>query len=175
MKIRLAEIDAPEKEQPGGVESKSSLSGMVLKQRVRVQVRAVDKYGRLVAHLAVNGEGVSEQQLRRGMAWEYSSYHRNKAFIALQEEARRARRGLWADTSPMPPWEWRKLHPADPRRKPQGLAAPAPVAHVCGGKHLCAEMCSCEEARFYLTRCGVKSLDGNGDGVPCEDLCRKGG
>lgn len=143
--------------------------------RVRVQVRAVDKYGRLVAHLAVNGEGVSEQQLRRGMAWEYSSYHRNKAFIALQEEARRARRGLWADTSPMPPWEWRKLHPADPRRKPQGLAAPAPVAHVCGGKHLCAEMCSCEEARFYLTRCGVKSLDGNGDGVPCEDLCRKGG
>jgi hypothetical protein len=33
-------------------------------------------------------------------------------------------------------------------------------------------MASCEEAKFYLSRCGVGSLDGNKDGVPCEKLCR---
>lgn len=43
---------------------------------------------------------------------------------------------------------------------------------TCGGKRYCREMTSCEEAQFYLTQCGVSSLDGNHDGVPCEKLCR---
>ena len=43
---------------------------------------------------------------------------------------------------------------------------------TCAGKRYCREMTSCEEAKFYLTQCGVGSLDGNRDGVPCETLCR---
>jgi len=43
---------------------------------------------------------------------------------------------------------------------------------TCAGKRYCREMTSCEEAKFYLTQCGVRSLDGNHDGVPCETLCR---
>lgn len=164
VKIRLAEIDAPEKAQPGGAESTRSLAGMVLKKRVNVQTQALDKYGRLVAHLAVNGKNVNEEQVRRGMAWEYSSFHSDKTYIALQGEARRARRGLWALPDPTPPWQWRKLHAAD-------APAAANRDFTCGGKRHCAQMRSCAEARFYLTRCGVKSLDGNGDGVPCENLC----
>jgi micrococcal nuclease len=175
VKIRLAEIDAPEKAQPGGVESKQSLSGMVLKKHVIVNAQTVDKYGRLVAHLALNGKNVNEEQVRRGMAWEYSNHHSNKAYIGLQNEAKRARRGLWAEDRPVPPWEWRKLHEPDSAASTQPYAAitagPAGTTFTCGGKRSCAQMRSCAEARFYLTQCGVQSLDGNGDGVPCETLC----
>ncbi|WP_272800066.1 excalibur calcium-binding domain-containing protein [Sphingobium sp. AntQ-1] len=41
----------------------------------------------------------------------------------------------------------------------------------CGGKHLCRQMNSCEEAYHYLYQCGVGRLDGDGDGVPCESIC----
>lgn len=43
---------------------------------------------------------------------------------------------------------------------------------ACEGKRRCSQMVSCAEARFYLSQCGVGSLDGNGDGVPCESICR---
>jgi hypothetical protein len=45
-------------------------------------------------------------------------------------------------------------------------------AQRCGAKHYCKEMSSCEEALFYLTECGLTRLDRDGDGVPCESLCR---
>lgn len=175
VKIRLAEIDAPEvghagmggqppnsqKDQEYGMASRQSLSELVLKKSVHVSSQAVDSYGRMVAHLVVDGRTINEEQLRRGMAWEYSNYHSNKVYIALQDEAQKARRGLWAQANPVPPWQWRKTHAAAQPQKD----------HSCGGKRRCAQMSSCDEARFYLTHCGVKSLDRNGDGTPCESLC----
>ena len=119
--------------------------------------------------LSIDGLDVNAEQIRRGMAWEYSSYHSNKALIALQQEARTASRGLWAQGDPTPPWEWRKLHPSTPAGPAAGHSA-APSSG-CGNKTHCSEMSSCEEAKYYLVQCGVKSLDGNGDGVPCESLC----
>jgi endonuclease YncB( thermonuclease family) len=171
VKVRLAEIDAPEKSQPGGMASKTSLSGMVLHKQVSVNSQAVDQYGRLVAHLDVNGLDVNAEQIRRGMAWEYSMFHRNLALKALQQQARQAHRGLWAENSPTPPWIWRKQHP---EAMPSGLRANMRHTQTdprCGNKRRCSEMSSCEEARFYFERCGVKSLDGDGDGTPCERLC----
>lgn len=41
----------------------------------------------------------------------------------------------------------------------------------CAGKRRCGEMRSCAEARHYLTQCGVRSLDRDRDGIPCESLC----
>ena len=175
VKVRLAEIDAPEvghagmggqppnsqKDQEYGMASKQSLSGLVLKKSVQVNSQAVDSYGRMVAHLTVDGRIINEEQLRRGMAWEYSNYHSNKAYIALQDEAQKARRGLWAQASPTPPWQWRKTHAATQPQKDNS----------CGSKRRCTQMSSCDEARFYLTYCGVKFLDRNGDGTPCESLC----
>lgn len=70
-----------------------------------------------------------------------------------------------------------------PEPRPRGGenrgTAPAPMASArapdgfqCSGKRTCKEMGSCAEARFYLTQCGVSHLDGDGDGTPCEKLCR---
>ena len=162
--IRLAGIDAPEKRQPYGPASRDSLASMVLRKDVRVTTNTVDDYGRVVAILAVDQLNVNEEQLRRGMAWEYSHYHSDKALIALQAEAQRARRGLWASANPTPPWEFRKTH--TPTR------AVEVADSACGKKRYCSQMVSCEEARFYLTQCRVKTLDKNGDGVPCENLCK---
>lgn len=192
VKIRLADIDAPEvghagtgglppnsqKAQAWGMESKQSLSGMVLKKQISVNVQAVDQYGRLVAHLALDGRSVNEEQVRRGMAWEYSNFHSNKTYIALQSDAQQARRGLWAQDNPMAPWQWRKLHAADVPSIPAAARPQPPVAqksatidYVCGSKHRCVQMSSCDEALFYYTHCGVKVLDRDGDGMPCEKLC----
>jgi len=175
VKVRLADIDAPEKEQQGGMASKSSLSELVLHKQVSLNTQAVDIYGRLVAQLAVDGKSVNEEQVRRGMAWERSNYHSNKAYIALQNEAQQAKRGLWAGTEIMEPAQWRKLHAAD---TPPSMPKDATVSSVnaygdytCGSKRHCSQMRSCDEAYFYLSQCGVKSLDSNRDGVPCGKLC----
>ena len=178
VKIRLAEIDAPEKAQTFGETSKRSLSGMVLGKQVKVVSQAVDQYGRLVAHLSVDGLDVNAEQIRRGMAWEYSHFHSNRELIALEAEARQVPRGLWALNNPAPPWEWRKLHPNIATDQPHAAVLPAsvpatatPSGFTCGGKKYCSEMASCDEAKYYLAQCGIRTLDGNGDGVPCENLC----
>ena len=174
VKVRLAEIDAPEKVQIFGEESSRSLSGMVLGKQVSVTSQAVDQYGRLVAHLGINGLDVNTEQIRLGMAWEYSHFHRNRTLVALQKEARLAARGLWAFNDPIPPWKWRSLHPNTPRTTdpvaPARSKGTAPGA-TCGNKRFCPEMSSCEEAVHYMLQCGLETLDGNGDGVPCEALC----
>jgi deoxyribonuclease-1 len=66
--------------------------------------------------------------------------------------------------------------PAAPAPVPVTPPAMAPTANpsgwACGAKSTCGQMASCEEAKFYLTVCGLKSLDRDGDGVPCASLCR---
>lgn len=168
-KIRLVDIDAPEKDQPFGASSAKSLSGMVLNKPVKVVSQAMDQYGRMVAHLYVNGLDVNTEQIRRGMAWEYSHYHSNRELKTLQAEAQAAPRGLWAMGHPTPPWEWRKAHPSAAHAAPD--AAVQPGVPGCERKPHCAQLSSCEEARHYLTVCGFKYLDGDGDGTPCEKLC----
>lgn len=173
LKIRLAEIDAPEKAQTFGETSKRSLSDMVMGKQVQIASQAMDQYGRMVAHLSVGGLDVNAEQIRWGMAWEYSNFHSNKALIALENEAKQVPRGLWALSNPTPPWEWRRLHPS----KLAGAVTASATDHAampaagCGNKRHCSEMSSCEEAKYYLTQCGVKSLDGDGNGTPCEQLC----
>ena len=162
--VRLAGIDAPEKLQAFGPQSRETLAALVLRKTVRVTAKTVDDYGRVVGVLQSGRINVNEEQLRRGMAWEYSHHHSDKALIALQAEAQRARLGLWASANPVPPWDFRKAHA--PTR------APDTTASACGKKRYCSQMVTCEEAKFYFTQCHIKTLDKNGDGVPCENLCR---
>jgi len=163
VKVRLAEIDAPEKAQPYGLASQQSLAGMVKGKKIQVKSRAIDDYGRMVAMLSFEGLNVNHEQVRRGMAWEYSRFHNNRAVMALQHEAQLAKRGLWAGDEIIEPSQWRKQHPST-------LPSVAPADPSCAKKR-CSEMVSCEEARDYMIRCGVRELDGDSDGVPCERLC----
>ncbi len=171
LKVRLVEIDAPEKSQPFGASSQQSLAGMVLAKQVQFSSQAFDQYGRMIAHLSVAGLDVNAEQIKRGMAWEYSHFHSNQALRALEAEARAAPRGLWAMSNPTPPWEWRKQHPNSASPQQHHSNAPMVRDASCANKKHCSQMTNCDEARHYLSVCGLKYLDGDGDGVPCEKLC----
>ena len=117
-KVRLVNIDSPEKQQPWGKRSRRALCQLVCKREVQVETQAVDQYERLLATLYVDGINVNQEQVRRGMAWEYSHFHSDKKYLALQQVAQRARRGLWAEANPQAPWLWRREHPWQPKPVP---------------------------------------------------------
>jgi micrococcal nuclease len=167
LKVRLLNIDAPELEQPWGRESRDALASRVLKRQVHLSSSAVDAYGRLLADISVDGSSVSEAQVRDGNAWEYSHFHGNQHYVAMEEQARAAHKGLWGQAGmPEAPDLWRKAHP-----EKYNLINTIGKKAGCGSKHLCSQMKSCDEARLYYAKCGVKTLDGNGDGIPCASLC----
>jgi micrococcal nuclease len=109
LKIRLADIDAPEKRQAFGLAARQSLASLCRGRDATYVVRNADRYGRMVARVTCAGLDVNRAQVERGMAWVYTQYNSDPSLPAVQAAARLARRGLWADPAPVPPWEFR--HP----------------------------------------------------------------
>lgn len=172
VKVRLAEIDTPESRQPYGTRARQALSELVFRQQVRVQVQDVDRYGRTVGRIYRQPDNldVNAEMVRQGAAWVYRQYSKDKSLLKIEDEAKTAKRGLWGlpEAERTPPWEWRSQQ----RGKPKAVSKTPAKAFACGTKTYCREMVSCEEARFYLSSCGLTRLDGDGDGVPCEAVCR---
>ncbi len=108
VKVRLVEIDAPEKAQAFGNRSKQSLSDLCFGMDAQVQEKGKDRYGRSLGRVNCNGTDANAEQVRRGMAWVYDKYVTDHALYQLQNEAKAASRGLWYDPNPVPPWEWRR-------------------------------------------------------------------
>lgn len=110
VKVRLSEIDAPEKKQPYGQKAKRELSDMAFGKTARVVVDDVDRYGRTVGQVYVENIHVNSELVRRGAAWCYRKYLRGSWCLMAEYSAQQAERGLWALQADqrMPPWEWRK-------------------------------------------------------------------
>lgn len=107
-RIRLAQIDAPEKNQPWGQKSKQSLSFFAAGKNVFVDVQAVDRYGRAIGNVFVQNQSASTYQLNNGMAWVYDKYVKDHALYDIQKAAKSGGVGLWQDANPVAPWQWRK-------------------------------------------------------------------
>jgi endonuclease YncB( thermonuclease family) len=113
-RIRLQGIDAPESKQDFGTQSKKKLSGLIFGKDVEVVYEKTDQYGRLVGKILLEGRDINLEQVRSGMAWHYKEYEREQAtedrelYARAEDEARRARRGLWGDTNPVEPSEFRR-------------------------------------------------------------------
>lgn len=120
VRVRLHGIDAPEKRQPGGESARGFVFDFLYKSvEVEEQKRSPDRYGRAVAiiHLS-NGDTLQAALLRAGFAWVWPRYCENcQSWQELQDDARRAWRGLWLDPSPTAPWEWRQQK-RDARERP---------------------------------------------------------
>ena len=171
-KIRLAGVDCPEKDQPFGQAAKRFTLDLAAQKVVTVKVETTDRYGRTVAEVFLpDGQSLNRELVRAGYAWWYRHYSKDASLGTLEKDARLAGRGLWADSSPISPWEWRR----DIRTTNSTPDVPKntlPAKSECGQKQTCKEMTSCDEAMFFLKECGVRSLDKDGDGIPCEALCR---
>ena len=175
IKVRLAQIDAPELDQAFGQQSKQSLSALVFNKTVKVEKETTDKYGRTVGTLFIGDVDANKEQIKLGMAWVYQKYLHDQSLLSLEEAARQYKVGLWVDANPMAPWDYR--HGGKQKKARNTLTAPRESTTqdnnaVCEDKHYCKEMASCEEAKFYLNQCGLTRIDGDGDGTPCEKLCR---
>lgn len=108
IRVRLINIDAPEKKQPFGRWSRNQLKALLAGQSVTVSYTQTDRYGRIVGRVfTTNGTEASRFMVQSGAAWVYERYNTDKSLPALQREAQEQKRGLWADTNPVPPWEWR--------------------------------------------------------------------
>ncbi len=174
VKIRLAEIDTPESKQPYGTRARQALSDLAFGKSARVDVQETDRYGRSVGRVFVGATDVNAALVEQGAAWVYRQYARDPRLLTLEAEAKAARRGLWAlpEAERMPPWEWRRGGQSSGLASPAPAVPPGPSSPACGSKRTCGEMASCAEARHYLNDCGLSKLDRDGDGVPCESLCK---
>lgn len=177
-KIRLGNIDAPEKDQPYGAKSKQLLSSLIFAKQVEVEAQGTDRYGRTIGLVTVAGLNVNREMVERGGAWVYPQYNRDASLPALERQAQAAARGFWGlpQAQIIAPWEWRKLgkslYSEFTTRKQQSARSSASATGGSCGKRLCGQMSNCADAMFHLQQCGVSSLDRDGDGVPCESLCR---
>ena len=114
-KIRLNGIDAPEMKQAYGKKSKEFMSALVFGKEVEVIVREMDRYGRYVGDVMIGGKVAKAELVAAGLAWQYTYYSKDKNLAAHEKAAKAKRLGLWADPSPIPPWEYR--HRKTPKKK----------------------------------------------------------
>jgi len=107
--VRLYGIDAPERDQAYGELATTALVARIDGREVRVAVEDVDIYGRLVGTVFVNDSNINLAMVEQGHAWWYEQYARDAVELELAEQqARAARRGLWASGTAVEPWEWRR-------------------------------------------------------------------
>ncbi|MGZ9059005.1 MAG: thermonuclease family protein [Burkholderiaceae bacterium] len=113
-RIRLDGIDAPERTQPHGQRARQSLAALAHGRTARADCPKVDRYGRAVCRVVIDGVDVGLEQIRRGYAWHYVKYaHEQRAaerasYASAESEARSANAGLWSFSDPVPPWDYRR-------------------------------------------------------------------
>lgn len=114
VRVRLAEIDAPEHRQAFGTRAREALSDLAFGKAARVELVARDRWGRAVGRVYVGDLEVNPDLVRQGFAWVFRKYRHRPALLELEADAKANRRGLWADVAPVPPWEWRRARKRAP-------------------------------------------------------------
>lgn len=110
IKVRLANIDAPEKRQPYGSKAKSFTGQLVFNKTVYVDGSKTDQYGRVIGTVYLNDLNVNKTIVSNGYAWAYRRYLTDQNYLSLEKTARHNRLGLWVDSNPTPPHQWRKAN-----------------------------------------------------------------
>lgn len=112
LRVRLAEIDAPESKQPYGAKSKEALSALVFQKTVTVKGESRERHGRVLGHLHVQGEWVNANLVSTGAVWVYRQYSKSPLLLQLEKEAIADQVGIWSlpESERMPPWEFRRLN-----------------------------------------------------------------
>ena len=109
-RIRLNGIDCPEKGQAFSKRAKQAASDLTFRKDVTLLTHGLDKYGRTLADvLLLDGTNVNHELVKDGWCWWYRKYAPGDTVLeGLERDAREAKKGLWADPQPVPPWVYRK-------------------------------------------------------------------
>ena len=129
-KVRLEGVDCPERGQPFGTAARKFTSNLCFGKEVVASVKGKDKYGRTLAGVTVGGKRVQAELVSAGLAWHYKQYSTDKELARLETEARKAKRGLWADENAVAPWEWRKLPASERAARASGAGEVRPEARA---------------------------------------------
>ena len=110
IKVRLADIDTPERGQPYGRKARQVLGEKIHRRQVEVEEVTTDRYQRLVGRVFLDGRNINAEMVEDGAAWVYRKYSDDPQLLRLEHQAREQGRGLWAlqPDQRIPPWEWRK-------------------------------------------------------------------
>ena len=116
-RLRLTEIDAPERGAPWSRRSTQALSDLIFNEQVLVAITDWDRDGRAVARIFVWSEDgdelidVSEAMIEQGAAWYFDRFGRDRKLLLAESGARKARAGVWSlpERQQIPPWQWRKM------------------------------------------------------------------
>ena len=196
--IRLIGINSPETVDPrkpvecfgkeASAFAKSKLTGKSVRLEADSSQGERDKYSRLLRYVFLeDGTNFDKLMISEGYAYEYTynlPYKYQADFKKAQKDAELTKKGLWADnvcvtlapqvtpttavtTGGSSNTGGTTVNTVAPTESSGGSRG----SFTCAGKTKCGEMATCEEAKFYLTSCGVSRLDGDHDGVPCESLC----
>jgi endonuclease YncB( thermonuclease family) len=112
-KIRLAGIDAPERNQDFGQKSKQYLSSRIFEKVINVNATKIDKYGRVVGQIFYGDSDVNLEMLNAGLAWHYKKYESEqsetdrKIYAETEVRARKAKKNIWSVPNPAAPWSYR--------------------------------------------------------------------
>ncbi|HAT51088.1 MAG: thermonuclease family protein [Nitrospirae bacterium] len=107
--IRLKGIDTPEVDQPYGEEATRFVRKEALGQNITLKVFGLDKYNRVLAEVILPfGRNLNQELVREGLAWRHKRYSQDPILKSLESQARKMRRGLWADDHPVAPWTWKR-------------------------------------------------------------------
>jgi len=108
--IHMAEIDAPELNQPYGENSRKALAAKIMDRVVRVAYWEKDRFDHIVGTVYLGDCWVNKEVLDEGWAWHDKRYSDNDELDTAEQLARARRIGLWAQARPVEPWKWRQTH-----------------------------------------------------------------
>lgn len=170
--IRMIGINAPESNECGGIESAQKLKELVENKEIKIEGDETqddkDVYGRTLRYIFVDGININQKMIADGWAKEYTykvAYKYKNNFKETQETAKKDKRGIWGEDF------CQKTIPTTVPSKVMGVATKN-LDFVCDCSKSCTQIETCEEAYFQLNSCGCSVRDNDGDGVPCETLCR---
>ncbi|PKF74785.1 thermonuclease family protein [Chryseobacterium sp. PMSZPI] len=117
-KLRLAEVDCPEKGQPFGKNAKQFTSDQIFGKTIHFIETDTDRYGRSIAKVYYDQDKyLSKELIKAGMGWWYFPYSKDASLGKLQERAQRNKAGLWQDVHAVAPWEYRKMKREESKNK----------------------------------------------------------
>lgn len=110
VRVRLSQIDAPERDQPFGGASRSALARSLSGKAITLRSEGEDRYGRTLATVFADGQNINAALVRDGAAWAYRDYLDDPGLLLAERQARADGRGLWGSGDAIRPQDWRRTN-----------------------------------------------------------------